>query len=876
MSCPSLNVLYNLLLANMENLNKNFNNSNNNDNKNLKQNVGVYRNALRNSSKGTPVNSMGVVLANRPVTSVSQRGSGYNADNAVANETIEEPGWTLNNMLERFSFKASYPWLSSSPSHTVLAQLRVPQDLIVSTVTSVPFSSFCFWRGDVEIRFQVTATPFHQGLAVAAFVPLTDNTFATENIISNFSSLSVNQCCYLYPNVNTSAVMKIPFNSPQTYLDLTSPGGSFTSTLGYLYVVVFNQLQLSANATDTCTVSIFSRFLNNSFKVPRKSTLVASPQSIERSQLTGLVKSVANEAIDNVAATVLPETISAESILNSVGVAMLDKPTDVRQEMVHASLTGRMNFSTGVEHLDKLTLEPSQTFESTSQTFATNVDEMEMSYLYSKYSYLGSFNVTTDQLPGTIVARFPMNPIPNVLTLDRNKVPMLSYLVFPFKFWRGGLNYKLQIVATSLQTCKLFIALNYNEFTPVTTMDVNQATSQYGEVIEINQGSNEFEFSVPFVSVTPYKAVPTSNSPSQLDSLGFINVVVLNRLVAPNNTPITITCNLFISGSSDFEANTLSTANNVTPFTIPPPTNDFEMLPASPQSNEVVQPITSTSNDVSLASDFAISPIQIGQFSQAQTQVAPFSLQHLLKKYQPILCQATDYTSDDISLFGFPIASIFRLYQPALGNPSTTYTANNGLLSYYAAIFRQMRGPLRFKITNEFHADGDIVLTAFFEPPHFNTGGGRDEALVSNIPAFDNSAYPPFGLSSPPNSFNLLRNPISKAGVGIAKFLEFEVPFSTIFASALTPYPDTYTSYETNASNLGRVQIYKMGGNPNTFLNSLQTFVSIGDEFRLANVYRVPEIVVPYTWNATTAQRQNVYPNNYLPVSPSTNSLFIL
>jgi len=164
--------------------------------------------------------SMGVKLSSREVTAVSER-NGRVTDHTVSDNVIQESPWTLNNMLERYAFLDTYPWLSSQTSHTVLKKLRVPQDLLTTTISAAPFSSFIYWNGDVEINFQITSTPLTQGMLAAVFVPLSAERFIDSTIVPNFSNVSINQVVYLYANTNTAAKMLISYNSPQAYLDLT-------------------------------------------------------------------------------------------------------------------------------------------------------------------------------------------------------------------------------------------------------------------------------------------------------------------------------------------------------------------------------------------------------------------------------------------------------------------------------------------------------------------------------------------------------------------------------------------------------------------------------------------------------------------------------
>jgi len=838
------------------------------------------------------VNSLGIVLSSRPVTASSKK-AGAVVGSRDAEQTISESPWTLNNMLERFSFKGTYDWPSSATSHTVLQKFRIPQDLLVNNLTLAPFQNFNFWRGDVELRIQVTATPFHQGCLMGVFVPLvSDSVYTSTNILSNFSAASVNQCVYLFPNTNTSSVLHISYNSPKHYIDITQSDPAADDILGYFYLVVFNPIQLSASASDTATVSVFSRFLHNEFKVPRRNitTLSARPQSIQREDVTGFVKNVTSGAIDALAASILPETISAGQIINTLGMAMLDEPTDPRLVPNVVSATERMNFSHGVQHLDKLTMDPSQVYTSKPSTFGTNVDEMEFSYLSSKYSYLGSFKVLEADTVGKVVARFPMNPTPNNIILDNNKVPLLSYITFPFNFWRGGLNYKFQVVSTSLQTSKLFVALSYNDFEPQVTADLSQITSQYGMAFEINQGSNEFEITAPFASTTPYKYVPVSNVPTSADSLGMVNIIVLNRLVCPNNTPLEITINVFISGAHDYEVSTLTSSNTFSNSYIARPTMG-RPIQAKPQSS--VAPLVIDSNDVTVAATNIVAP-ETSQVDRkpAVTQVSPFSVQHILKKYQAVPNIAPIENSNfNYTLYQVPISELFRASFAYTSSSAVNTQTQNGLLTWFSSLYRQFRGPLRFKIYapqgSMLYDEGaydmqNNILHVLYEPPLLGTftagASAQAQDFINFLPVPGNAPLNPFGTTVFPQNFQPFRLPVSVSGTATSRFLEFEIPFSSIYESLLVRHGGIGYTTDSTASDLGRLFIYMFARTQYTeetdLFSDLSMFVSFGDETRFATLYDVPRIV-PSFYLVDTA-KFNYYGTNYSTPSVLYNSLTIL
>lgn len=852
--------------------------------------------------------SLGITLATRQTTSHSMK-PGYTGRHPQSDETIDEPGWSLDNMLERFSFKATYPWSTTNPSHTILSKLRVPQDLIVNTITNAPFTSFMFWRGDVELHLQVTGTPFHQGMLAAVFVPLTDDAYTVANIISNFSSMSVNQTCYLFPNTNTSAVMNIPFNSVQHYLDLSDTSAvSVNNTLGYVYLVVFNQLALASTATDTCTVSVFSKFKNNKFKVPRQSVpivLSAIPQAgVMRFAKKLIPKHVVKDVIDsgvNAASSFAKSTITGL-------ISNLDKPTDANMTRVVNSGLGRLNFTEGVENIDKLGYAADDLPLTTEETFATDTDEMTMGYLKSKYSYLGTFNVTTAGNVGDVVASFPMNPNPNNISLQKeNIVPLISYVSSPYQYWTGSLNYKFVVVATSLQTCKLFVSMSYGTFTVPTTISPSAITSQYGEAFEINQGSNQIEMTVPYNSTTPLKHMPNGWAPSSTDTLGMMNIVILNKLVAPNNTPTTISINVFVSGGPDFNVSTLGVSNQYTPVEIPPAVfatqtensdDEFEvvsvqkrksqriMIAKAQASTDIIAPFVTTETVVDTATEQLVSPANAISVRKSHTQPFVESIKSMLKKYQllsqvPIAIPAGGTGTNIVggiytrvliqSLLSHPVAPILLAGTPP---------ASSGLVSLYSSLFRQFYGSLRFKIMPDtWSGDTFNNFAVYYEPPINRPTGATVDVTDANDMYANNS----FAYSGKANQYNksttscnmvqAIKLPVHFTN-GIEKTAEFEVPFTSRFSSLLLPNNANAVNRET--SDFGTLVIYACNSSVNT--TAFNLYMSLGDETRFGNLYQVP-------WITPLAQKSlaNVligpsYPDQYTTSPPTTsfNTLSIL
>lgn len=791
------------------------------------------------SNKDTSIvnnkDNKGIYLATRDVKATSSR-IGYKDNRFQAHKMITEEPWSLDDMVSRPCLIKILPWTTSQVPGTILAKLSVPGDLLTQSITQAPFRNFVFWRGEPQLNLQITATPLHQGMVVAFFVPLTDTAKIDADIAPNFSSFSVNQSVYLSANSNTSAIINIPFNHIQGYLDLTNPSSyNQVKSMGFIYVMVLNQLAAAAAASTSVSLSLFSKFNLNEFKVPRFLT----PQ--------GNMTSIVNNW-KNVSGATMPISTKGDDIDASLAIPGLDKPTvTLTQGPFNPKPHNVMNYSTGLEFCDKLQIESSGQALTTTETFATDMDEMSFDFLKKKFSYLTTVKFDGSMSPGDIIQSWSISPFPNQTLIkvgDPVAVPLITYISYPFEFWRGGLTYKFQIVATSFQTGKLFFSINFNSLVPSSTLAA--ATSQYGTAFELNQGSNEFEFTIPYVSLTSFKKVPNSNKLDLESCLGVCSLQVLQPLVSPNNTPVTIDINVFVAGADDFEVHTIGFSNSLVPVCSYPPTlraqSDYEPL----MTNET--DVNFSQNEVVLSPTQQVQPVENIQFGSYTR-----SLRDLLKKYQPVYVKQGEYNPSkviDPSGSGFPIiinvADMLEKPGPAEGN---TF---NGLLTWGSALFRQYRGGFRFKVIFEAYtsiAEGarvvEVPFSVFWTP---NTKLTQISEYQQYLNATRDVVSPLY--NQPYSKYqDLIRLPLLVSN-GPFRTAEVETPFTTNYHSLLIPgsnLSEVYLQGTCPISNSGTLIIQ-----PNFLTGQVQTLVyftirvyaSLSDETRFGTLYQVPKLSV--------------------------------
>lgn len=939
------------------------------------------------STVGPTLNRSGVQLASREVTSLGQY-SGYTGEHDMSDATISEIGWDLSRIVERPTLVTSFAWTPDSVG--ILYEGAVPGSLLSMALSKIPFESFLYWRGDVVLDVQVAASPMVQGILGMTFVPLC-NFSEYRNMSWDLSSLTINPTVYIYANTNTAAELRIPFNHFQSYLSSTFPAQpnqyiDLFNNLGFVVIYVIEGFQTAGTLTGV-SVSLFSHLENNEFKVPQLSSTITQNQvgRAESSflsaesfmpELSGAMiqpamehlgraaksymarnnKHSVNQVVDAVSSKALPSNflgdaldIAAPMLTSAFGLLGMDNPTiptECGRTVIKGS--GNMNAAIGPEYIEKLAIDSSAMALVTPETFGTVTDEMVSEYLYRRYSYMGRFQISKEDAAGTILWTIPMSPTPTLgqsvsivpmgsIIQDTVWFPLLSYLSLPYRYWTGGLRFKFLVSATMMHTCKIFVSFNYGSFdTPTTLLD---SASQYGTSIEITQGSNEFEFSIPYVATQPY--LPVSSGYNNLtNSMGLMHVVVQNELIAPDTVPPTISVAVFICGSDDFSYEFLGGLNPAFPVYDPSQTalssiglnratlptvsaprqsrytsractnvgyeslsrlnSDYSLVGIAESGVLKTETFTPTNNSFTVTDqatgglddeDIQIAPPQMETQVDDHFGVTSLNVRDLLKKYQlygSLNTIVRPFGVDDINtgVFRINIRDFFALPYMSVTAPITTpYPQGpyNGLMTWAAGMYRQYKGALRIKVIFNM---GEINTTLTVNSPftgaaaYFRPGwapSSTTDAIGTDI------------LSTIPG----LQNPTN----GLVPFnTQFVLPRMNNFLTCLgastsnvlefeVPYSSPYLSVLTPTLSADWLEPYRSLGSiiltcgiRKSSQITANIYYAFADESRFGTLYRIPSVYVPAIYTVTGTQltpADNVGFGTYIKPTPPPEEIGI-
>jgi hypothetical protein len=183
-----------------------------------------------------------------------------------AESALNDISWSLEKVLMRWNQVGVFKWNLTDAVGATLANLDVIQDLLTTSVVSMPFTNFEKFRCSVvRFKFILVGSKFHQGRLLCGFLP----TMAPKNIAKGDNSaktLIEVGGVQLDPSSGSDVEYTVPWRHVKGFLDLVAG-----DVLGNLRIVVLNQLRAVTGSSNSVNVKVLFRLENPEFKIPRPS-----------------------------------------------------------------------------------------------------------------------------------------------------------------------------------------------------------------------------------------------------------------------------------------------------------------------------------------------------------------------------------------------------------------------------------------------------------------------------------------------------------------------------------------------------------------------------------------------------------------------------
>ncbi|APS85757.2 polyprotein [Biomphalaria virus 2] len=788
--------------------------------------------------------------------------------------------WSLNRFFQKPQRVGTYKFTTTQLQGDVLKVISLPGVFFKIDQWANIVNTFTFMRYKPVIRVQLNGNKFCAGRLIVYGVPFSltpTEIYPTTN--KNMTGYTGFEHAFLDASSNDTCTLTLPWVYPREWMNIATQPLSSRTTISNLYmhsnsatvtpynsaithsfrIAVFNPLQVGTGAPTEINVTVFLHLEDMDICVP----------SVYKTSAQGGSQSYVTQNINNwekVASQTLPTQIVGDKydFKSDLKVSTMDKPNyTISPDYFVRRALGYMSHGVNIEHLERLALYPNGVSTANERDFGTSMDEMDLKYLTSKYTYYNSGTISTTDVTGTVLKYYPITPyiLPSptaqpapLLTAlnnqswcppgDHYQIPLLSYVSMPFNFWGGSLKYRFDFITNAFVTAKVYAAIIYGTYAANTVTTGIEPTSALGYTFEVNADNKTFEIDVPYVADTPWKRIAhgqvatsggTTVNVSYDDFIndecctGQIALYVVNPLSVPAGLPTSYTFNVFIAGGPDYRLNYVSRANTA-------------WVPIA----QGIDPNPGT--DLSFLGQ-ALYKTDMGVMSEVYT-----SIKDLLKRYHHVNTSfdkiggaGTDISQMYTTSTVIPISSLITPF-----TSSNSFNINNAstVFNWYLALYRVWRGSLRFKICVELENETEGVqlvpnITVDYMPDTQRLfSGSRSEVMGAN----NESTGPNSSFSTTLKTiYNTTHHgPRSIANSG-APFVEIEVPF--VYPNRVAPVPMTgpdgvanldmalpptnrsYT-FANMTNNFGSL-IINYPKLPNSYLCTTRIYMAAGDDFRV-------------------------------------------
>nr|UFZ21066.1 MAG: structural polyprotein [Planococcus ficus-associated picorna-like virus 1] len=756
---------------------------------------------------------------------------------------MPDMSWMAKQQLMKPVQVSQVNWNPTDAVATVLTSFDFPEIYTsIESIATRTLAMYAYFKMSPVFRFQLNATQFHQGQLIISFDPF----HQAEDPTTNIPTGSVATYCDQFyatglPNVkimaseSDPAELCIPFIHPRNYLTTNSARGF--DVLGRVRVQVLNKLRVATGTSPTLTLTTWIYAKDAEVHVPMNYHAVQAP-TYHRLEPTSLTDDIGNvlksgtNVIGNVATGNFGTALrKGQGLIDDLGKMLgFDYPTRPLAPEKTISPVENMAVCRGASRSNRLAVDSTSGQLLDSNIYGNPDVDMDFLHIAQTPMLLNQYTWSATNDPqSAIFVNIPVSPNLQCLGTRTNgtgqsttylRQTYLSFVSKFFQYWRGGITFDIEIIATRFHSGKLVLGFLPNASGAGATYN-DIVTALPNITLDIQQTS-KFSFTVPFVSPTALKSTryaTDSNDNFTIDECmtGFLYMYIQNRLTNASNVASTVDINLYIRAADDFQffvprATEIQTAAPKYPV---PPSEQLE--PTSSSIELQVDRSDAGSQPTVLSAGMGITP-SIPRFGET------YSMLDMIRRFQILDIYPSKVPPADY----IPVHPLFRTVGPGI----SPVDAFQSYLSLLTRIYAGWTGSLRYKFVTYSPRTTDQIIN------------------VAHIPDFQFFQTPPEGQQPPiyQNSSNL-GYAATLTTLSQDNCLEVEVPYYSLWNFLLTR-PDVddgdSLSYFTPVLN-GIVvpDISSKPADPAPEFNTYYVYYAAGEDFRFLYL-RSP----PFDYNA--------------------------
>lgn len=440
-------------------------------------------------------------------------------------------------------------------------------------------NNYYLFRGNLTLKVVMNGNPFSWGCTMVSYCPnsgypsdinLDPRYFATSGFPIPYCDLmqaSQRQHLLLDPTTSKGGEMTIPLHVHTSGITLNQYA---FDNIGQLWISTTNPLQ-QIGSTKPLTITIYAWCDDAELSVPTQVPMLGlAPQAGSETRLGPLSKPMDAVARAADAMAVIPTFAKwafplshvmklGASVASAFGFGRPLSQEPVKR--VFLSLGHNLASGDALDNAFKLSLDSNdEVCVDPSMYGFGSEDVLSIKSLASIPSLMYTTPWTPDNLRTDILASFPVSPLLNVAG-TRPLIPSEYLQLSPagmvagqFRYWRGTMRVRLQIVANSFHRGKLLIVWD-----PVGTSSGPEEQVQRSLIVDIAE-CRDFTFDVGWGGLFPMLQSPSSTvglsnmrfstsplTPSRGASNGVVTIYVLNPLISSQTSTLPVEINVWTS-----------------------------------------------------------------------------------------------------------------------------------------------------------------------------------------------------------------------------------------------------------------------------------------------------------------------------------------
>jgi len=687
--------------------------------------------------------------------------------------------------------------------------------------------NYRFFNAKLRVKVMINGNPFYYGRALMSYNPFGFGTRAPTRtlgyvVIDNIER-SQRPHVEINPTHSLGGEMLLPWFYPK-------PLASFTNDLNKIGRITLSSYQRLEHANvSTTPVSVTVLAWCDSINLAGPTNVLRSEAADEYGD--GIVskpaKAVARlsgslSKVPYIGPYMTATQIGADSISRIASLFGFSRPVSVSPPMkVRHSPMPNLAYSSIEETTEKLTLDPKQGLTIDPKTLGYDKDEMMVSDIAKRESYLTRFRWNPDYADDRILfTSYVLPNLHNKATVDgvpeMHFTPM-AYAAQPFHYWRGSITYKFVVATSDYHRGRLRIVYDPKVTSPL-------YGGAYSRIVDINE-TREFEVTIGWnreqqwleckhifdysndINFNPEPVIEFTNLDRYAN--GILSVYVLNSLTVPNDADTGDKyVNVFVKGGDDLEFAAL----------------DGRLLSSLKVSRNNM---TSECNYISESKDqYDLTPDDhLAAVGQVKT-IPELTLIHFGETFHSIRDILKRYSEFEVVTDpGTPFTQTFIAWRRDIFNfprPSTSSAGRqNTLISWFSCPYAAWRGGIRYKYS---------VITGNYG----TTTSHNDHVYVIRRDNTDTE-------SESMNDARLIdidaMNGVSFTNTGAQPTLEFEVPF---YRPVRFANPMSFSNVDFHHELVVEGTNFDTVNNPTRLVRG---FCAAGEDFSLTFLLSMPILV---------------------------------